>query len=115
VNWSRGVDERPQHFVQDDGALSDLSDEELDAFILGDDEVQLKSKIWHEVNSEYLEKQAAKAAQIAEDEALGIVKVRTVTLPMMLTGVFNADLHRSFYLSLSPVFPTDVLISLTID
>ena len=59
---------------EDDGALSDLSDEELDAFILGEDEVQLKSKIWHEVNSEYLQKQAAKAAQIAQDEALGIIK-----------------------------------------
>ena len=59
---------------EDDGALSDLSDSELDAFILKDVEVQVKSKMWHEVNKEYLEKQEAKAKQAALDKELGITK-----------------------------------------
>eukprot|EP00039_Didymoeca_costata_P022701 m.5032 g.5032 ORF g.5032 m.5032 type:complete len:496 (+) comp3175_c0_seq1:157-1644(+) len=56
---------------QDNGSLSDLSDEELDSFILAEDEVELKSKIWHEVHKDFLEKQEAKARQAEADEQLG--------------------------------------------
>lgn len=71
-----GVVSAPAPWVapEDDGALSDLSDGELDEFILKDVEVQVKSKMWHDVNKDYLEKQAEKAKQAEHDKELGITK-----------------------------------------
>jgi hypothetical protein len=58
----------------DGGTLSDMSDDDLDGFILGEVEVQVKTKMWHEMNKDYLEKQAAKAKQAEQDKELGISK-----------------------------------------
>lgn len=58
----------------DNGALSDLSDTELDEFILKDDEVEAKSKLWHEEHKDYLEKAAQKQKQATDDEKNGIAK-----------------------------------------
>jgi hypothetical protein len=59
---------------EDDGALSDMTDDDLDGFILNNIEVQVKTKIWHEMNKDYLEKQAAKVKQAEQDKELGITK-----------------------------------------
>lgn len=46
--------------VADDEALQGLDEEELDAFILSEDEVKLKERVWVEMNREYLENLAGK-------------------------------------------------------
>jgi len=44
--------------------LMNLDEDELDGFILSEDEVRLKERIWVEMNREYLEALAAKAEQL---------------------------------------------------
>lgn len=41
----------------DDESLSDVDDEEIDQLILTTEESEMKSKLWHEMNKEYLEEQ----------------------------------------------------------
>ncbi|KAH9823509.1 hypothetical protein DFH28DRAFT_360471 [Melampsora americana] len=55
---------------QFDDHLSDLDEDELDCFILNDDEVEMKTRVWMELNREYLEKLAEKK----EREATGEIK-----------------------------------------
>ncbi|KNZ45254.1 hypothetical protein VP01_832g3 [Puccinia sorghi] len=54
-----------------DAKLDDLDDEELDQFILSEKEVEMKTRVWMELNKEYLEKVALKK----EREANGELKV----------------------------------------
>ncbi|WAQ81701.1 hypothetical protein PtA15_2A12 [Puccinia triticina] len=55
----------------EDARLDDLDDEELDQFILSEKEVEMKTRVWMELNREYLEK----VAQKKEREANGEIKV----------------------------------------
>lgn len=55
----------------EDARLDDLDDEELDQFILNEKEVEMKTRVWMELNREYLEK----VAQKKEREANGELKV----------------------------------------
>ncbi|KAG8984229.1 transcription factor TFIIIB subunit brf1 [Tulasnella sp. 427] len=48
--------------------LDDLDEDELDQFILTDEEVRLKTRVWVELNKDYLEKMAAKGLDEAEGE-----------------------------------------------
>ena len=43
-----------QHY-EDDADLSTLDDAELDAFILSEEEVRIKERVWIEINRDYLE------------------------------------------------------------
>ncbi|KAH8111555.1 hypothetical protein DFH11DRAFT_1858984 [Phellopilus nigrolimitatus] len=52
---------RLSRFAMDD-ALLDLDEAELDAFILTEDEVKMKERVWVEINKDYLETLAAKEA-----------------------------------------------------
>ncbi|MBW0474835.1 hypothetical protein O181_014550 [Austropuccinia psidii MF-1] len=52
----------------DDARLDDLDDEELDQFILTDQEVEMKTRVWLELNREYLEKLAEKKEREASGE-----------------------------------------------
>lgn len=48
--------------------LDDLDEEELDCFILDEGEVQMKTRVWMELNHEYLEKLAEKKEREANGE-----------------------------------------------
>jgi len=48
----------------EDANLSDVDDEEIDQIILTDEESELKSRLWHEMNKVYLEEQEAKRKAI---------------------------------------------------
>ncbi|KAH9461731.1 hypothetical protein H4Q26_009922 [Puccinia striiformis f. sp. tritici PST-130] len=70
------LDERERRQMEaaqklEDARLDDLDDEELDQFILNDKEVEMKTRVWMELNREYLEK----VAQKKEREANGELKV----------------------------------------
>ncbi|XP_002970826.2 transcription factor IIIB 60 kDa subunit [Selaginella moellendorffii] len=49
--------------------LSDLDDEEMNAYLNNEEEVRLKTVIWTEMNKEYLQELEAKEAAIAASEA----------------------------------------------
>ncbi|CDO70998.1 hypothetical protein BN946_scf184844.g2 [Trametes cinnabarina] len=53
---------RHEHFTGDDELLG-LDEEELDQFILTEEEVRIKERVWVEMNRDYLEALAAKAEQ----------------------------------------------------
>ncbi|KAG8998481.1 transcription factor TFIIIB subunit brf1 [Tulasnella sp. JGI-2019a] len=57
--------------------LDDLDEEELDAFLLTDEEVKLKTRVWVELNREYLEKLAAKGL----DEEEGVTSKKKPLKP----------------------------------
>lgn len=52
----------------DDGRLSELDDEDLDAYILTEEEVRIKERLWMEFNKEYLEKVAERHLRAEIDE-----------------------------------------------
>eukprot|EP00126_Sphaerothecum_destruens_P007582 Sdes_comp19901_c0_seq1m12287 len=54
--------------------LSDVDDKELDIFFLNDQEIQVKTQLWTEMNKEYLELQIEKEKQEAADRAMGITR-----------------------------------------
>lgn len=54
-------------------SLSDIDDAEVDGYLHNEEETQYKKIIWEEMNKEYLEEQAAKAALAAELAARGVV------------------------------------------
>ncbi|OJT12006.1 Transcription factor IIIB 60 kDa subunit [Trametes pubescens] len=59
---------RHENFTGDDELLG-LDEEELDRFLLTDDEVRIKERVWVEMNRDYLEALAAKAElQESEDK-----------------------------------------------
>lgn len=58
---------RMAQFTGDDELLG-LNEEELDQFILTDDEVRIKERVWVELNKDYLEALAAKTEQQQQNE-----------------------------------------------
>ncbi|KAI8985592.1 hypothetical protein BD414DRAFT_488591 [Trametes punicea] len=58
---------RYEHFTGDDELLG-LDEEELDQFILTEEEVKIKERVWVEMNRDYLEALAAKAEQQESEE-----------------------------------------------
>ncbi|KAI0643552.1 hypothetical protein C8Q79DRAFT_979749 [Trametes meyenii] len=58
---------RHEQFTGDDELLG-LDEEELDRFILTEDEVKVKERVWVEMNRDYLEALAAKAEQQESEE-----------------------------------------------
>ncbi|KAF6022745.1 BRF1 [Bugula neritina] len=57
-------------------SLEGLDDDELDKFILTDEEVKTKEKVWMALNGEFLKEQEEKAKRKAEEEAAKPPKVR---------------------------------------
>lgn len=55
---------------QDD--LADLDEEELDSFILNDEEVKIKERVWMEFNKDYLEAALARQLKLEADQKAGI-------------------------------------------
>jgi transcription factor IIIB subunit 2 len=47
--------------------LTGLDEEELDAFLLNDEEVKLKERVWVELNKDYLEALAGRFLRLAVD------------------------------------------------
>ncbi|KAK7207294.1 Brf1-like TBP-binding domain-containing protein [Myxozyma melibiosi] len=65
----------PTRIIDDDPEnLSDVDDDEISNFILNEEEVDVKSHVWHTLNAEYLREQELKAQKIAEDAKNGIVR-----------------------------------------
>ncbi|KAI0325069.1 BRF1-domain-containing protein [Cubamyces sp. BRFM 1775] len=58
---------RHEHFTGDDELLG-LDEEELDQFLLTEEEVKIKERVWVEMNRDYLEALAAKAEQQESEE-----------------------------------------------
>jgi transcription factor IIIB subunit 2 len=52
--------------------FSDLDDEELDAFILNDEEVRIKERVWIEFNKDFLEKTLERQLKMEADIKAGI-------------------------------------------
>ncbi|CAH7685967.1 transcription initiation factor IIIB chain BRF [Phakopsora pachyrhizi] len=61
----------------DDTRLDDLDEAELDRFILNDREVEIKTRVWMELNKEYLEKLADKREREASGELKAVKKYPT--------------------------------------
>ncbi|XP_014673490.1 PREDICTED: transcription factor IIIB 90 kDa subunit-like [Priapulus caudatus] len=61
---------------EEDGELdlTGIDDDELDKFILTEDEVKVKTDIWTKVNAEYLQQQKEKEEREAREKAEGITK-----------------------------------------
>ncbi|KAG8924921.1 transcription factor TFIIIB subunit brf1 [Tulasnella sp. 419] len=59
--------------------LDDLDEEELDRVILSEEEVRLKTRVWVELNKDYLEKIAAKGLE--EEEGRSVVRKTRVKKP----------------------------------
>ena len=49
------AEERRQAVLTTDDELLGLNEAELDAFILNEDEVRMKERVWVEINKDYLE------------------------------------------------------------
>lgn len=56
--------------------LSDLDDDELDQFVLSEEEVAIKTRVWMEFNREYLEQQRDKKLREQDDQRNGIAHPR---------------------------------------
>ena len=52
--------------------LDDLDEEELDSFILTDEEVKVKERVWMEFNKDYLEAALARQLKLEADQKAGI-------------------------------------------
>lgn len=52
--------------------LTDLDEAELDSFILTDDEVKIKERVWMEFNKDYLEAALARQLKLEADQKAGI-------------------------------------------
>jgi len=63
----------PASHVQDD--LADLDEEELDSFILNEEEVKIKERVWMEFNKDYLEAALARQLKLEADQKAGIAPV----------------------------------------
>lgn len=58
--------------VEHDGDLGDLDEAELDNFILSEDEVKIKERVWMEFNKDYLEAALARQLKLEADQKAGI-------------------------------------------
>lgn len=71
---------RAQIALNEDEELLDLDEAELDAFILTEEEVTMKERVWVEINRDYLEALAAKQAAMDGAEPVKPRKVSAVTI-----------------------------------
>ncbi|KAI0718149.1 hypothetical protein C8T65DRAFT_706864 [Cerioporus squamosus] len=62
------AEQRRREQYEGDDELLGLDEEELDRFILTEEEVRIKERVWVEMNKEYLEALAAKAEQQEDEE-----------------------------------------------
>ena len=58
----------PAKVLDENGTLSDLDEEDLDAYILTEEEVRIKERLWMEFNKDYLEKVAERHLRAEIDE-----------------------------------------------
>lgn len=58
----------------DPASLSDVDDDEVNSFILGEKEAEIKEQIWISMNRDYLIEQERKRIQIESDKKAGIYK-----------------------------------------
>ncbi|EEB07993.1 transcription factor TFIIIB complex subunit brf1 [Schizosaccharomyces japonicus yFS275] len=59
---------------QDDAEAFDFNDEEIDKFLLSSNEVEAKTRVWMELNKDYLADQERKRLKAEEDLKRGIVR-----------------------------------------
>lgn len=59
---------------EDDGNLSEVDDEEIEAMLLSPAEVQRKTVVWYTANKEYLAEMEARARKIEMDKRNGVYK-----------------------------------------
>ncbi|KAJ8101811.1 Brf1-like TBP-binding domain-containing protein [Lipomyces tetrasporus] len=64
----RDFDDDPEH-------LSDVDDDEIQSFMLSEKEVEVKSKLWMDLNQDYLKEQELKQIKLEADQKAGIVRV----------------------------------------
>ncbi|KAK9493924.1 Brf1-like TBP-binding domain-containing protein [Lipomyces doorenjongii] len=64
---SRVFDDNPEH-------LSDVDDDEIQSFMLSEKEVEIKSKVWMDLNEDYLKEQEMKRLKLEADQKAGIVR-----------------------------------------
>ncbi|KAL5501199.1 BRF1 [Sanghuangporus vaninii] len=76
------AEQRRQSLLTGDDELLDLDDAELDAFILSEEEVKVKERVWVEMNLDYLEALATKeAAKVGGEETRARKRRKTVSKP----------------------------------
>ncbi|KAK9370723.1 Brf1-like TBP-binding domain-containing protein [Lipomyces kononenkoae] len=63
----RVFDDNPEH-------LSDVDDDEIQSFMLSEKEVEIKSKVWMDLNQDYLKEQELKRLKLEADQKAGIVR-----------------------------------------
>ncbi|KAK9451237.1 Brf1-like TBP-binding domain-containing protein [Limtongia smithiae] len=61
-------------FDSDPERLSDVDDDEIQSFMLTEEEVEVKSQIWEKLNEEYIKEQHEKQLKLEADEKAGIVR-----------------------------------------
>ncbi|KAK9375489.1 Brf1-like TBP-binding domain-containing protein [Lipomyces chichibuensis] len=64
---NRVFDDNPEH-------LSDVDDDEIQSFMLSEKEVEIKSKVWMDLNEDYLKEQEMKRLKLEADQKAGIVR-----------------------------------------
>lgn len=68
TRWKIAQSAAYPHALDDNDRLSDLDEEELDAFILTEEEVKIKERLWMEFNKDYLANVAEKHLRAELDE-----------------------------------------------
>ncbi|KAK9456581.1 Brf1-like TBP-binding domain-containing protein [Dipodascopsis uninucleata] len=61
-------------FSEDSENLSDVDDDEIQSFMLNEQEVEIKSQVWEQINREYLIEQEQKRLKFEADQKAGIVR-----------------------------------------
>ncbi|KAK9361304.1 Brf1-like TBP-binding domain-containing protein [Lipomyces starkeyi] len=64
---NRVFNDNPEH-------LSDVDDDEIQSFMLSEREVEIKSKVWMDLNEDYLKEQEMKRLKLEADQKAGIVR-----------------------------------------
>ncbi|KAK9344509.1 Brf1-like TBP-binding domain-containing protein [Lipomyces starkeyi] len=64
---NRVFNDNPEH-------LSDVDDDEIQSFMLSEKEVEIKSKVWMDLNEDYLKEQEMKRLKLEADQKAGIVR-----------------------------------------
>lgn len=59
---SNAIRNSPERHV--DLSLDDIDDEEIDTYIMSENEYQMKHGLWHELNASYLEEQKSECGMI---------------------------------------------------
>jgi hypothetical protein len=61
------IDNNNNNNTENEESFSDLDEDEMETYLNTEDEIKMKSEIWHEVNREYVEKLAEKEKLEAEN------------------------------------------------